>query len=102
MIETVVTFIYISYSLSGIYNRIGDSITVNAIGVCICLICLITVSGGITGACLNPYFGLVQTIYQRYLINKYPSMYSKELPGYGSMTVYILGTTVGGFLAGFF
>lgn len=63
MIETVVTFIYISYSLSGIYNRIGDSITVNAIGVCICLICLITVSGGITGACLNPYFGLVQTIY---------------------------------------
>jgi hypothetical protein len=29
-------------------------------------------------------------------------MYSKELPGYGSITVYILGTTVGGFLAGFF
>ena len=29
-------------------------------------------------------------------------MYSKELPGYGSMTVYILGTTVGGFAAGFF
>ena len=69
MIELVVTFIYISYSLSGIYNRIGESITVNALGVGICLVCLITVSGGLTGACLNPYFGLVQTIYQRYLIS---------------------------------
>ena len=102
MIEFIVTFIYISYSLSGIYNRIGESITVNALGVGICLVCLITVSGGITGACLNPYFGLVQTVYQRYLINKYPSMYSKDLPGYGSMGVYILGTSLGGFAAGFF
>ena len=29
-------------------------------------------------------------------------MYSKELPGYGSMAVYVLGTSVGGFLAGMF
>ena len=63
MIEFLLTGLYLSYSLSGIYNKIAKDLVWNALGVAVCLNACIYVSANVSGACLNPYFGLVQTIY---------------------------------------
>ena len=70
-----------------------------AVGLTLTLsICMI---GGITGGCLNPAVGFVQTIFQDAMIVKRDLGDGVEVtPGYGSLWLYLLGPLGGGILAG--
>ena len=79
-------------------DRINTSVALSFI-----LLGILYLVGGITGACLNPTIGLVQTLYQNWVINNYPDTYDDVTAiGYKSMWIYILAPFAGGALAAFF
>ena len=50
---------FVSYCLSVGYNKIGSDLIINALGVGFSLTCMIAVTGGVSGGCLNVYVALV-------------------------------------------
>lgn len=59
---------------------------------------MITFSRGISGACLNPAFGIIQTVFQNILYFNRFGEDSKMT--YGSLWIYALGPIMGGAMAG--
>ena len=59
---------------------------------------LITMSISTSGACLNPAIGLVQSIYQKIIADKYDFNFDVSL---STMWIYITAPLLGGILAGF-
>ena len=59
MVEFISTFLFVSFQISSIYNQLAPDIIQNAMGTAVAFMALLSVSEGIAGTCLNPYFGLV-------------------------------------------
>lgn len=92
LVESLCTFLFVAFILS-IKNNNGSFDIVNAMGVSITLIGMIYVNAGISGACINPTVGLVQSIFQSLLNDKLSLK---------CMWVYIVAPATGGLLAGLF
>lgn len=73
---------------------------VNGFAIGIALYAAITISSGISGGCINPAVGLVQTLFQR-LFNghAYPKAEPQQLM---YLPIYLISPFVGGAIAGFF
>ena len=61
--EFIVTFIFVNVILSIKYHNGANDLLVNALAIGLTLFGMITISGGISGGCINPAVGLVQTIF---------------------------------------
>ena len=66
---------------------------------------MITVSAGISGGCLNPAVGIVQTLFQYFVVKKHPLSFGNHVnvnltASTDNMWVYILAPACGGILAG--
>ena len=59
LIQLLATFLFVSYQISSIYNQLAPDIVQNAMGTGIAFMALSSVSQGLTGSCLNPYFAVV-------------------------------------------
>lgn len=57
-------------------------------------------AGRISGGCLNPAVGLIQTLGQNWFYNQH-ALHKRRLDD-GSMLIYILGPLAGGLVAGLF
>jgi aquaporin Z len=62
--EVMVTFIFISVILGIKYHNGADEHFLNAAAIGSTLYFMIMLSAGVSGACLNPAVGLIQTIFQ--------------------------------------
>jgi glycerol uptake facilitator-like aquaporin len=89
--EAIGTFTLCGVILSQKYNNDAPG-TYKAFAVGLTLTCAALTIGGVSGGCLNPAVGLVQTFFQSIMFN--PRF------EYGSLPVYILGPLMGGVLAG--
>ena len=61
--EIVVTFIFVSVILGVKYHNGAEETFLNAAAIGSTLYFMIMLAGGVSGACLNPAVGLVQTIF---------------------------------------
>lgn len=89
--EAIGTFTLCGVILSQKYNNDAPG-TYKAFAVGLTLTCAALTIGGVSGGCLNPAVGLVQTIFQNIMVN--PSFEK------GSLPIYLLGPLAGGVLAG--
>ena len=78
------------------YNAPDTPGALKAFSVGLTLTCAACMIGGISGGCLNPAVGFVQTIFQDAMITTRDGV----APGYGTLWLYLLGPFLGGILAG--
>ena len=101
--EMVGTFIFVNVILSVKYMNGAKDLLVNALGIGITLMLSISITGGISGGCINPAVGLIQSIYQNFIVQEYPETFTKIKDiSLISTWVYVLAPTLGGVLAGMF
>ena len=99
--EIVGTFVLCGVILIQKYYSPTTPGTLKAFAVGLTLTCAICMIGGISGACLNPSVGFVQTIFQdAMIVSRDMDGGAKYTPGYGSLWLYLLGPCFGGILAG--
>ena len=97
--EAMATFMFCSVILSQKYrNNAPDTVKAFAVGAT--LTCAILAIMNISGACINPAVGLIQTIYQSTMFDSGKISVGLQIPGYGSLWIYVLGPLTGGILAG--
>ena len=76
------------------------SMPINAFAIASALYMALRLSGGISGGCINPAVGLVQSVYQKVMNNyKYPHAPQTELV---YVLAYVGGPFAGAFVAGFY
>ena len=61
--EMIGTFIFVNVILSVKYQNGAKDLVVNALGIGVTLMLSIIITGGISGGCINPAVGLIQSIY---------------------------------------
>ena len=99
------------------FHNGANDLLINAIAIGLTLFGMTTISGGISGGCINPAIGLVQTIFQNIVFNGYGKtwkrldangdpMKGKEEyfldMGYEAIFIYIFAPLIGGIAAGLF
>ena len=84
------------------YDNVTNQHLEAAIAVAVSLIGMISVSAGLTGGCLNPSVGTVQTVFQYIIMTNYPASFNSKPPTMNCIWVYILAPITGGILAGLF
>ena len=99
------TFIFVNVILTIKYHYGAKDHILNALAIGTSLVGMITVAGGISGGCLNPAVGLVQTIFQSIVVKKHPLTFGNRINNEltattDNMWVYILAPLTGGILAG--
>ena len=92
------TAIFVSVILTIKYHKGTGIDLLDAQGICFTLYGMITFSRGISGACLNPAFGIIQTIFQN--IVYFNRLGEKSEMTYKSLWIFALGPLMGGVLAG--
>ena len=109
IIEFLMTFVFVNVILSIKYHNGANDLLINALAIGLTLFGVISISGGISGGCINPAVGLVQTIFQNIVFKSYP--YTWKGPagalkfnaiGYASIWTYIFAPAFGGIVAGLF
>jgi len=107
-VEVLATFIFISVILSVKYHFGSSELILNGVCIGMTLFGMITISGAISGGCLNPAIGLIQPLFQGWITGRYTDtpayqgitgkayIYSKD-----TMAVYIIAPLIGGALSGF-
>ena len=99
--EIMGTFTLASVILIVKYNTASTSGTLKAFAVGVSLTVGVLMIGGISGGCMNPAVGFVQTIFQdAYIDTRTLAGGTIQRPGYGTMWCYLLGPIFGGMLAG--
>jgi glycerol uptake facilitator-like aquaporin len=103
--EMIGTFVFVNVILSVKYHNGAKDLVVNALGIGVTLMLSVTITGGISGGCINPAVGLIQSIYQNFIIQEYPETFPKNYSKNISLIstwVYVLAPLLGGILAGAF
>lgn len=102
--ELVVTFVFVSVILGFKFDNLSDDHVVAARSIGITLFAMILLSAEISGGCLNPAVGLVQSVFQHMIVNSYPMTYGLPTTktSLNPIWVYIISPTFGGVLAGLF
>ena len=73
-----------------------------ALGVAFTLFGLLTISCDLSGACLNPAVGVVQSVYQYIMVKNYPEAFGHRDISLNMLWLYILAPLTGAVLAGCF
>ena len=102
--EVVVTFVFTSVILGFKFDNLSDDHVVAARSIGVTLFAMILLSAEISGGCLNPAIGLVQSIFQHLVVNSYPVTYGLPTTktSLNPLWVYLTAPTFGGVLAGLF
>ena len=98
--EIVCTFLFVNFVLMVVKHNGAADMPINALAIGLALFVAIRESSGISGGCINPAVGLVQSVMQG-VINQqvYPNADKTNLKYAG---VYVMSTLAGGFFAGIF
>lgn len=99
-VETVCTFMFVTFVLVIVKHNGATDMPINAMAIGLALYCAVREASGISGGCINPAVGLVQSIFQK-MANDYTYPKAKET-GLSYAGVYVGGPLLGGFLAGLF
>jgi glycerol uptake facilitator-like aquaporin len=99
--EAIATFIFISFVLMiKKHNGAQDCAPINSLAIGMILFLSMTMVSGISGGCINPVIGLLQSNFQKFCNTTiYPSAPETSLI---YVPAYIFGPLFGGFIAGNF
>ena len=106
--EVVCTFIFVSLILSIKYHVKSNEGVLGAFAVSLTLFGMLCTCSSISGGCLNPAVGLVQSIFQslvyKYTIAKYAGEYYilNDKTYLEVLWIYVTAPALGGILAGIF
>ena len=107
LVEFVCTTLFVSLIMTIKYHTPSNEGILGAASVATTLFGMINLSGGITGACLNPAVGFCQSLVQSKMIDSTlphidggPDLSANI--GYGSLWIYVVATSLGGAAAGIF
>ena len=101
--EVVGTFIFVNIILSIKFQNGAKDLVVNALCIGLTLMLAVSITAGISGGCINPAVGLIQSIFQNFIIKHYPDTLTDfKSVSLKSTWVYVCAPLVGGFLAGIF
>ena len=78
VVEFLMTFVFVSVILGIKYHNGAHDLLLNGLAIGMTLFGVITISGGISGGCINPAVGLVQTIYQNIVFDSYKYTWKLE------------------------
>lgn len=97
--EALATFVYMSNIILIVKHNGSGSVSINAFCIGITLFLALAMTEGITGGCINPAIGFVQTMFQSMANGmKYPNA---DRTSYMNMGVYIGGPFFGAWMAAF-
>lgn len=65
LVEAVMTGFFVAFVLQVVQHNGASTMPVNGFAIGIALYAAITIASGISGGCINPAVGLVQTLFQR-------------------------------------
>lgn len=99
-VETVCTFMFVTFVLVIAKHNGAQDTPINAMAIGLALYCCVREASGISGGCINPAVGLVQSVFQK-MANEYTYPKAKDTQ-LNYLPVYIGGPLLGGFLAGIF
>lgn len=102
LVEAIVTFLFISVIMTLKYDNVTSQHLEAAFAVGAALVGMISVSAGLSGGCLNPAVGTVQSIFQFIIMSNYPATFNNKPPTLNCIWVYILAPLTGGIMAGLF
>ena len=93
-------FFFVCFVLQIVKHNGAKETPVNGLAIGLALYAAIQIASGISGGCINPAVGLVQTVFQR-LFNghAYPNAPPQQLM---YMPIYLISPFIGGMVAGFF
>lgn len=98
--EAVCTFVFVSFIFMVVKHNGGSEMPINALAIGTMLYLAITMASGISGGCINPAVGLVQSVYMKTMnASKFPNAPPTSLIYVGC---YIGGPFVGSFFASWF
>lgn len=63
--EAVCTFMFVSFIFMVVKHNGASNMPVNALAIGVALFLAITMASGISGGCINPAVGLVQSVFQK-------------------------------------
>ena len=96
--EIIATFLFVSLVLQIVKHNGANDGPTNTIAIGLGLFIAITLTGAISGGCVNPAVGFVQPVFQRVFTKAvYPNAEPVPLTYYGA---YIFAPAIGGILAG--
>ena len=102
-VETICTFMFVTFVLVIVKHNganVDTNTPINTMAIGLALYCAVRMSSGISGGCINPAVGLVQSVFQK-MANDFT--YPQAKPTQATYTVvYVFGPLLGGFLAGLF
>jgi len=99
-VETVCTFMFVTFVLVISKHNGASDTPINTMAIGLALYCAVREASGISGGCINPAVGLIQSVFQK-MANDYTYPQAKETQ-VNYTPVYVGGPLLGGFLAGIF
>lgn len=98
--EMVMTFLFVTFVLVIVKHNGAQDMPINAAAIGLALYLCVREASGVSGGCINPAVGLVQSVMQRSTnAHVYPD--AKNV-GTTYVVAYVGATLLGGFLAGIF
>lgn len=98
--EAVCTFFFVSFIFMVVKHNGAQDLPINAMAIALSLFLALNLSGGISGGCINPAVGLVQSLYQKFIgAKKFPNAPEVELT---YIPAYVGGPFLGAFVAAWF
>jgi glycerol uptake facilitator-like aquaporin len=99
-IEMICTFLFVTFVLVLVKHNGSSDMPINAACIGMALYCAVREASGVSGGCINPAVGLVQSVLQRTVNGSvYPNADNAD-PTY--VMAYVVAPALGGFLAGIF
>lgn len=101
-VETVCTFLFVTFVLVIVKHNGAspENMPINTMAIGLALYCCVREAGGISGGCINPAVGLIQSVFQK-MANDFTYPKAKETQ-VNYTPIYVAAPLLGGFLAGIF